>query len=128
MTQTIDYLRAQLHRAQNQGDKTLTIACLDLQELIASLQSVTDNAKNHAVGQHAGWCRAADLRGICGGQRFRITMRRKKNEEFNTSVCFKELPPIVKEVIDETETSVSPEAPLCEPPVSGCSSGSDLAP
>lgn len=128
MTQTIDYLRAQLHRAQNQGEKTITIACLDLQELIASLQSVTENAKNDIVGQHAGWCRAADLRGICGGQRFRITMCRKKTEEFDTSVCFKELPPIVKEVTDETKTSVSPEAPLCEPPVSGCSSGSDLAP
>lgn len=118
MSQTIDYLRAQLHRAQNQGDKTVSIATLDLQELIQISQSIIDKANKEVMGQHAGWCRSAHLREMCSGKRFRMTVRRQKTDEFDTSLGFKSLPPRLEGEPDGTETSVLPAQAVCEPSVS----------
>lgn len=103
MSQTTNYLKAQLHRAQNQDEKTVVVSTLDLAEILQQIESAIGRERVEFAGQHFGWCRPNDVRSMCNGTRFYITVRRKKNDDYNTSVCFASLPEVVKTDAAEVE-------------------------
>lgn len=88
MTQAINYLKASLHRAINQGDKSLNISTLDLKELLAELESLrTRQDPKRPDEPLVGWADPAKIQQMRQGQRRYLTVSRKKGETFTQQVC-----------------------------------------
>ena len=88
MTQATDYLKASLHRAINQGDKSLTISTLDLKEALAELESLhTHQNLNRPGTPLVGWADPQKIQEMRQGQRRYLTVSRKKGETFTRQVC-----------------------------------------
>lgn len=88
MSQATDYLKASLHRAINQGDKSLSISTLDLKDLLAELESLRTRQDPKRPGEPlVGWANPAKIQQMRQGQRRYLTVSRKKGETFTLQVC-----------------------------------------
>lgn len=88
MNRTIQYLNADLARAQQQGAKTLDISTADLAEVIrlaergASLEEV-DKAK-----KRGGWVSPAALLAMISGKAKTVRIHRKRSDRANTQLFY----------------------------------------
>lgn len=99
MNQTLMFLQANMHRAINEGQRSLEISVLDLKELLAAIMSFEGRELSERVaqlGQGCGFMRPDKLRELRAGKRMYCTIRLRKNEEFCEQIyCLPEpRPPI----------------------------------
>ncbi|WP_092320352.1 hypothetical protein [Pseudomonas saponiphila] len=88
MNQAIAYTKACLHRAINQGDKTLTISVLDLKDILAELEKLeTRQDPERPSAPLVGWADPEKIQQMRQGQRRYLTVSRKKGETFTQQVC-----------------------------------------
>lgn len=88
MNHAINYLRASLHRAINQGDKSLTVSTLDLKDVLAELEKLhTLHDLTRPSAPLVGWADPEKIQQMRQGQRRYLTVSRKKGETFTQQVC-----------------------------------------
>ncbi|WP_430445535.1 MAG: hypothetical protein ACQZ2J_30365 [Pseudomonas piscis] len=88
MTQAINYLRASLHRAINQGGKSLTVSTLDLKDALAELEKLqTHQDPARPSAPLVGWADPEKIEQMRQGQRRYLTISRKRGETFTQQVC-----------------------------------------
>ncbi|MFK3790963.1 hypothetical protein ACI2KO_11980 [Pseudomonas piscis] len=88
MTHAINYLRASLHRAMNEGDKTLTVSTLDLKDVLAELEKLhTRQDLTRPSAPLVGWADPEKIQQMRQGQRRYLTVSRKRGETFTQQVC-----------------------------------------
>lgn len=94
MSRALDYLRADLHRAQHNGVTMMEVSTLDVAELVAKLEKLEKRGAIEFGGKPLGFCKGHKMRAMLNGSRSFITISRFKNENFDTPVSFTELPPV----------------------------------
>ena len=99
MNQTLMFLQASMHRAINDGNKTLEVSVLDLKELLSTVMSFEGQQISQSIGRSGvgcAWIRPDKLRDLRSGKRMYCTIRLRKNEEFSEQIyCLPEpKPPI----------------------------------
>lgn len=94
MSRALDYLRADLHRAQHNGVTMMEVSTLDVAELVATLEKLEKRAAIEFGGKPLGFCQGHQMRAMLHGKCKYLKVALYKNEQFNTPVSFTELPPV----------------------------------
>ena len=105
-----NYLRASLHRAMQQGDKSLTVSALDLKDALAELESLqTHQDITRPTAPLVGWADPVKIEQMRQGQIGHLAVSRKKSETLTHQVCAIATSPQVNmgraESISEGETA-----------------------
>jgi hypothetical protein len=107
MNQTLMYLQADMHRAINDGNRTLEISVLDLKELLSTVMSFEGRQLSERVGrvgQGCGFIRPDKLKDLRSGKRMYCTVRLRKNEEFSEQIyCLPEPKPPIDAIAETAE-------------------------
>lgn len=85
MNQTLMFLQANMHRAINEGQRTMEVSVLDLKELL----SVVLKAEYQEIAKQAhifGWIDPVKLQEMRESNRYYASIRRGKNAIFTTPV------------------------------------------
>ena len=86
--QSSSYLRASLHRAIQQGDKSLTVSTLDLKDTLAELESLrTHQDLTRPTTPLVGWADPLAIQQMRQGQRWRLTVTRKRVAAHTQQIC-----------------------------------------
>lgn len=86
--QSANYLRACLHRAINQGDKSLTVSTLDLKDTLAELERLrTQQDLSMPRAPLVGWADPAAIQQMRQGQLWSMTVTRKKVAARTQQIC-----------------------------------------
>lgn len=103
MNKTLLFIQADMHRAINDGRRSLEISVLDLKELIAAVASAEGREQAEKLGYIFGFIRKETLNDMRSGKSLYCSIRRKKNLEYTDPVFCdpKERVPI--DVVAETE-------------------------
>lgn len=86
MKSTILFLQADMHRAINSGQRDVVVSVLDLKELLGAVESAATKERNEKCGVVFGFVRAETLKEMRRGNALYLSIRRKKNDEYNTPV------------------------------------------
>lgn len=86
MNKTLLFVQADMHRAINEGRRSLDISVLDLKELLSAVESAAAREKAEKCGVIFGFVRTETLSEMRSGKALFLSIRRKKNEEYNTPV------------------------------------------
>ncbi len=86
MNRTLMYVQADMHRAINDGRRSIEVSVLDLKELIAAVCAAEGREVAEKVGHGCAWINAEKLKGLREGKRFYCTIRRQKNDEFDEQI------------------------------------------
>jgi hypothetical protein len=103
MNSTLMFLQADMHRAINDGRRSLEVSVLDLKELIAQVMSSESREQFERVGQSCGFMRPEKLQDLRSGKRMYCTVRLRKNEEFTSPIFYLPDPKPPIDVVAETE-------------------------
>lgn len=110
MNQTLMFLQADMHRAINDGNRTLEISVLDLKELLSSVMSQEGRELSERVGRLGQGCafiRPDKLRDLRSGKRMYCTIRLRKNEEFSEQIyCLPEPRPPIDVVAKNVQDAI----------------------
>ena len=86
--QSSDYLRASLHRAIQQNDKSLTVSTLDLKDTLAELESLrTHQDTSRPPAPLVGWADPVAIQQMRQGQRWRLNVTRKRVAPHTQQIC-----------------------------------------
>ncbi|WP_085618874.1 MULTISPECIES: hypothetical protein [unclassified Pseudomonas] len=88
--ETLSYVRALVHRAQNEGARRIELSLKDLEELLPHAEAGLRRERVATPMKTAGWVSPGALRRLNGkrkGDRA-IKLLRFKTDEFNTEVFF----------------------------------------
>lgn len=86
--QAANYLRASLHRAINEGAKSLTVSALDLKDALAELEALqTHQDASRPTAPLVGWANPNEIQQMRQGQRRGLTVSRKKSGSRTQQVC-----------------------------------------
>lgn len=99
---TLMYIQADMHRAINGGQRDLSISVLDLKELLGAVESAAAREKKERCGVVFGFVREETLSEMRSGKALYLSIRRKKNEEYNTPVY---CDPLQKSIDATTQTA-----------------------
>lgn len=88
MNRTISYLRADMDRAKNHGERSLDVSILDLEEVLKLAESVEYLDKMARAGKHAGWAKPGSISMLNGGKKKYTRISRRRSDEFNTEVFY----------------------------------------
>jgi hypothetical protein len=96
MNKTLMFLQADMHRAINDGRRSLDISVLDLKELLAAVAKAEGRETAERIGHPFAFIRPEKLQDLKGGKRMYCTIRLRKSEEFSEQIyCLPEgRPPI----------------------------------
>lgn len=86
MNKSLAFIQADLHRAINSGQRDLVVSVLDLKELLGAVESAAVKAQNEKCGIVFGFVRKETLMEMRSGKALFLSIRRKKNDEYNTPV------------------------------------------
>lgn len=86
MNQTLMFLQADMHRAINDGQKSLVVSVLDLNELLAVVAKVEGREMVERVGHGFAFIRPGKLQDLKGGRSMYCTIRLRKNDEFSEQI------------------------------------------
>lgn len=86
MNSTLMFIQADMHRAINDGHKTFEVSVLDMKELLGAVESARAHEQNEKLGVVFGFVRAETLKEMRSGKALFLSIRRKKNDEYNTPV------------------------------------------
>ncbi|QHF10375.1 hypothetical protein [Pseudomonas syringae] len=90
--QSANYLRASLHRAINQGDKSLTVSTLDLKETLAELECLqTHQDITRPTAPLVGWADPAAIQQMRQGKMWRLSITRKRVGARTQCICAAEV-------------------------------------
>lgn len=103
MNQTLMFIQADMHRAINEGRRSVDVSVLDLKELLSHVLK----AEYQEIAKQAhifGWIDPVKLRELRENGRYYASVRRGKNQTFSTPVfCIPEPRPEEKELDREEE-------------------------
>jgi hypothetical protein len=102
MNKTILYIQADMHRAINEGRRSLEVSVLDLKELLAAVESAKTRDQNERCGVVFGFVRKETLKEMRSGKTLFLSARRKKNEEYCEPVYCDPLPAKPVDVMAES--------------------------
>lgn len=83
---TLMYIQADMHRAINSGQRDVVVSVLDLKELLGAVESANARGRNEKCGVIFGFVRKETLNEMRRGHALYLSIRRKKNDEYNTPV------------------------------------------
>lgn len=86
MSKTLMFIQADMHRAINSGRRDMVVSILDMKELLGAVESAAAKEQNERCGVIFGFSRAETLSDMRSGKALFLSIRRKKNEEYNTPV------------------------------------------
>lgn len=81
MNKNLLYVQADLHRAINSGQRSLSISVLDLKELLGAVESSATREQNEKCGVIFGFVRKETLSEMRCGKTLHLTVRRKKDKK-----------------------------------------------
>ncbi|RXT68480.1 hypothetical protein [Pseudomonas syringae] len=82
------YLRASLHRAINQGDRSMTVSTLDLKDTLAELERLqTQQDLNRPEAPIVGWADPDAIQQMRQGKLWSMTVTRKKVAARTQQIC-----------------------------------------
>lgn len=114
MNQTLMYLQADMHRAINDGNRTLEISVLDLKELLAAVMSFEGRKQSERIrsgGVGCAWIRPEKLKDLRSGKRMYCTVRLRKNEEFSEQIyCLPEPKPAIDAGAETVQDAIHSDA------------------
>ncbi|KPW30173.1 hypothetical protein ALP45_00248 [Pseudomonas coronafaciens pv. atropurpurea] len=88
MNNATDYLRAALHRAINQGDKSLVISTLDLKDTLAELERLQNHQDfTRPTAPLVGWADPVAILQMRQGKLWRLSISRKRVGARTQQVC-----------------------------------------
>jgi hypothetical protein len=82
MNKTLMFIQADMHRAINDGRRSIEVSILDLKELVAAVIQAEAREQNEKLGIVFGFIRPEQLRGMRDGSTLYCSLRRKKNDEY----------------------------------------------
>ncbi len=83
-----NYLRASLHRAINQGDRSLTVSTLDLKDVLAELERLqTDQDLSKPEAPLVGWADPSAIQQMRQGKIWSLSVTRKKVGARSQQIC-----------------------------------------
>lgn len=85
-TPSANYLRASLHRAINQGDKSLTVSSLDLKDVLAELERLQTH-QDQPEAPLVGWADPAAIQQMRQGKIWSLSVTRKKVGVRSQRIC-----------------------------------------
>ncbi|KWS53735.1 MULTISPECIES: hypothetical protein [Pseudomonas syringae group] len=86
--QSAAYLRASLHRAINQGDKSLTVSTLDLKDTLAELERLqTQEDLSKPEAPLVGWADPAAIQQMRQGKVWSLSVTRKRVGARSQQIC-----------------------------------------
>lgn len=88
MNRTISYLRADMDRAKNHGERTLDVSILDLDEILRLAASAEHFEKISRPPKHAGWAKPGSISMLNGGKKKYTRISKRRSDEFNTEVFY----------------------------------------
>lgn len=88
MNRTISYLRADMDRSRNQGDRTIEVSILDLDDVLKLAESAEHFEKASKPIKHAGWAKPGSISMLNGGKKKYTRISRRRSDEFNTEVFY----------------------------------------
>jgi len=92
MSKALQYIQATLSRAMTEGQRTLSVSTLDLEEVLAELASLKDKALDaESGGLCIGFARPDMLAKMKTGAALYMTIRRKKNAEYTMRLSTKNI-------------------------------------
>lgn len=92
MSQALAYIQASVSRAVNDGQRSLSVSTLDLQELLAELASLKAKALDaESGGLCIGFARPDMLDQMKTGKALFMSARRKKNAEYTMRLSTKNI-------------------------------------
>lgn len=104
------WIMADVHRAQAEGAKTVTVKIEDLSEVMSYVASIKVREQIEFAGKPLGFCRPSDLHDLLNRKCRRMFIVAKKDRQFNTQVSFTE----VGQVMLPHSASVAPPAEKVE--------------
>lgn len=88
LSQAANYLRARLHRAIEQGDKSLTVSTLDLKDTLAELESLQHHRDiNRSPTPLVGWADPRAIQQMHQGKIWSLSVTRKKVGARSQQIC-----------------------------------------
>lgn len=106
--QPSDYIRASLHRAIQQNDKSLTVSTLDLKDTLAELESLrTHQDISRPTAPLVGWADPIAIQQMRQGQRWRLTVTRKRVGSHTQQICAATV-----QVVEHPQAGGAVETPL----------------
>lgn len=92
MSQALQYIQATLSRAMTEGQRSLSVSTLDLQELLADLESLKAKKFDaESGGLCIGFARPDMLDQMKTGAALFMSIRRKKNSEYSVRLSTKNI-------------------------------------
>ena len=88
MNRTIQYLNADLARAQQQGAKTLDISTADLAEVIRLAERGAAVSEVDKAKKRGGWVSASAMNALLKGKATTIRVHRKRTDQCNMQVFY----------------------------------------
>jgi len=82
MNKTLLFVQADMHRAINEGRRSLDISVLDLKELLSAVASAEGREQAERCGIVFGFVRTEQLKGMRSGTALYCSIRRKKTDEY----------------------------------------------
>lgn len=89
MIEDIAYINALIHRAEEEGARTVPVNTKELKEICRAAESNFAKFQVQFVGKHAGWIRINELRKLRLGQKRHIQCAMKKGDGYEVEIFFK---------------------------------------
>lgn len=91
--ETARWLRPNLQRAKDMGEREISIPLKDLDELLAYVEAVEHRVKAEYAGKHLGYADPEMMRQLLSRKRASVPVLFKKTKQYCVPIGFVELPP-----------------------------------
>lgn len=88
MMQTLSFLRAHIHRAQQDGASSMVVDLRDLEEIVRAAEAHTVRDQGQQAKKSAGWVRPGSLQGMRSGLITTTKIRRHRTEDHCVELFF----------------------------------------
>lgn len=88
MNTTISHLYADIHRAEQEGARCVTVNILDLKEVLGLADSAVKREAAENANQHVGWMKPGSILAVRAGRKMFTRVSRRRSDEFCVQVFY----------------------------------------
>jgi hypothetical protein len=92
MTADLNYLRAELHRAMQQGARSMNVGIEELSSMLATIDSNKEREAREFQGKLFGFVKIHKARAMLSGSRVYLTVSHVKHADFAMPLYFTGIP------------------------------------